>query len=406
MTHIRTQAVHAGQKPDPVTGAIATGIAQTTAFAYGTLEHGAALFAHEAKGWTYSRSGNPTTAALEAKLAALEGGEAAVVFGTGMAAVSAVVLGLMQPGDEIAFLGPLYGGTESHFRGLSERFGIRVVAVPEGGLAASLSNATKLIWVESPTNPTLCLNDLGAVAAIARARGVLTVADSTFCTPCLTRPIEHGIDLVLHSMTKYIGGHGDAIGGVVVGPEHIVASVRQTGLNHLGGSISPHTAFLFLRGLQTLPLRMLAHCEGAARVASFLDAHPAVHRVFYPGLPSHPNHALARRQMTGGFGGIVSFELVQQGRSAAAALLNGLKLFTQAVSLGDVNSLACHPASTTHSFIPAEARALHGIGEGLIRLSVGIEHPDDLIADLNQALENMVGTAAGASESGVLLPPA
>ncbi len=391
MSHLRTRAVHAGQQPDPTTGAIATGIAQTTAFAYGTLEHGAALFAGEAPGWRYSRFANPTTAALEAKLADLEGGEAAVAFGSGMAAVSALVLGLLHPGDEIAFLGPLYGGTESFFRGLAERFGIQVAAVPDaGGLDAAITGATRLIWAETPTNPTLRLHDLAAVAATGRARGVLTVTDNTFCTPCLTRPIEHGIDLVLHSLTKYLGGHGDATGGVVVGSAHLVAPIRKTGLNHLGGSLSPQEAFLFLRGLKTLPLRMAAHCEGAARIAKFLDAHPAVRRVFYPGLPGHPDHALAQRQMEGGFGGIVAFELAREGRRAAAALLDALALFTQAVSLGDVDSLACHPASTTHSFISAEARAAQGIGEGLIRLSVGIEHPDDLIADLDQALAGVL----------------
>jgi len=400
MAHIRTRAVHAGQAPDPSTGAIATGIAQTTAFAYGTLERGAALFAGEAQGWRYSRFANPTTAALEAKLADLEGGEAAVAFGSGMAAVSALVLGLLQPGDGIVFLGPLYGGTESHFRGLAERFGIKVTPVPDaGGLDAAITDDTRLVWVETPTNPTLRLHDLAAVAATARTRGVLTVADNTFCTPCLTRPIEHGIDLVLHSLTKYLGGHGDATGGVVVGSGRLVAPVRKTGLNHLGGSLSPQEAFLFLRGLKTLPLRMAAHCEGAARVAAFLDRHHAVRRVFYPGLPGHPDHWLAQRQMEGGFGGIVAFELVRQGRAAAAALLDGLVLFTQAVSLGDVDSLACHPASTTHSFISTEARAEQGIGEGLIRLSVGIEHPDDLIADLEQALGRLeAGSVANPKE--------
>ena len=397
MTDIRTQAVHAGERPDPVTGAIATGIAQTTAFAYGTLDHGAALFSQEADGWTYSRWGNPTTAALQAKLAALEGGEAAAVFGAGTAATSALVLGMVQPGEEIVFLGPLYGGTESFFRGLAQRLGIRVAAISDGDLVAGLSDATRLLWIETPTNPTLRLHDLRAIATVAREKGVLTVADNTFSTPCLTRPLEHGIDLVTHSMTKYIGGHGDAIGGAVVGPERLLAPIRQVGFNHLGGSLAPHAAYLFLRGLKTLPLRMAAHCEGATRVASFLVGHSAVRQVFYPGLPGHPGHALARRQMTGGFGGIVSFELKRPGRAAAAAFLDSLEVFVQAVSLGDVGSLACHPASTTHSFISAEARAEQGICDELIRLSVGIEHSDDLIADLDQALGRVARTAAPAA---------
>jgi len=209
---------------------------------------------------------------------------------------------------------------------------------------------------------------------------------------------------VLHSLTKYLGGHGDATGGVVVGSARLIAPVRKTGLNHLGGNLSPQEAFLFLRGLKTLPLRMAAHCEGAARVAAFLDGHHAVRQVFYPGLPDHPDHALAQRQMEGGFGGIVAFELSRQGRAAAAALLDGLALFTQAVSLGDVDSLGCHPASTTHSFISAEARAEQGIGEGLIRLSVGIEHPDDLIADLKQALGRLeAGSETSPKEQAGLL---
>lgn len=387
MTHLRTRAVHAGQHPDPGSGAIATPISQTTAFGYGTLERGAAIFAGEAPGYRYSRFANPTVAALEIKMADLEGAQAAVAFASGTAATSSVVLGLLNPGDEIAFLGPLYGGTEGLFRSLGERFGIRVVDATQQGLAASLTPATRMVWVETLTNPSLHLHDLAEVVAIARERGVLTVADNTFCTPCLARPLEHGIDLVMHSMTKYLGGHGDATGGIVAGPTALIASVRQTGLGHVGGNLSPQEAFLFLRGIKTLPLRMAAHCQGAAAVAHFLAGHPAVGVVHYPGLASHPQHALARRLLQGGFGGMVAFELVRNERSAAAAVLNRLALFTQAVSLGDVDSLACHPASTTHSFVTAEVRAQNGITEGLIRLSVGIEHPDDLIADLENALK-------------------
>ena len=388
MTHLRTRAVHAGQHPDPGTGAIATPISQTTAFGYGTLEMGAAIFAGEVPGYRYSRFANPTVAALEAKMADLEGASAAVAFSSGTAATSSVLLGLLNPGDEIAFLGPLYGGTEGLFRALGERFGIRVVDATQRGLAASLTSATRMVWVETLTNPSLRLHDLAEVAAIVKARGVLTVADNTFCTPFLARPLEHGIDLVLHSMTKYLGGHGDATGGIVAGAAALVASVRKTGLGPVGGNLSPQEAFLFLRGIKTLPLRMAAHCEGAAAVAHFLARHPAVRGVHYPGLASHPQHALARRLLQGGFGGMVAFELVRNERTAAAAVLNQLQLFTQAVSLGDVDSLACHPASTTHSFVTAEVRAQNGVTEGLIRLSVGIEHPDDLIADLEHALRH------------------
>ena len=390
MTHFRTRAVHAGQHPEPGTGAIATPISQTTAFGYGTLEHGAAIFAGEASGYRYSRFANPTVAALEAKMADLEGGQAAVAFSSGTAATSSMLLGLLNPGDEIAFLGPLYGGTEGLFHQLGERFGIRVVDATKQGLAACLTPATGMVWVETLTNPNLHLHDLAEVAATARARGAFTVVDNTFCTPYLVRPLEHGIDLVMHSMTKYLGGHGDATGGIVAGSTALIASVRKTGLGHVGGNLSPQEAFLFLRGIKTLPLRMAAHCAGAAAVADFLAGHPAVRLVHYPGLASHPQHALAQRLLQGGFGGMVTFELMRNERAAAAAVLDRLELFTQAVSLGDVDSLACHPASTTHSFVTAETRAKNGITEGLIRLSVGIEHPDDLMADLEQALRHAV----------------
>ena len=323
-------------------------------------------------------------------MADLEGAQAAVAFASGTAATSSVLLGLLNPGDEIAFLGPLYGGTEGLFRALGERFGIRVVDVTQQGLAASLTPATRMVWVETLTNPSLRLHDLAEVAAIAKARGVLTVADNTFCTPCLVRPLAYGIDLAMHSMTKYLGGHGDATGGIVAGSAALIASVRKTGLGHVGGNLSPQEALLFLRGIKTLPLRMAAHCEGAAAVAHFLAGHPAVRVVHYPGLASHPQHALARRLLQGGFGGMVAFELVRNERAAAAAVLNRLELFTQAVSLGDVDSLACHPASTTHSIVTAEVRAQNGVTEGLIRLSVGIEHPDDLMADLEHALRHAV----------------
>ncbi len=387
MSHLRTRAVHAGQGPDPAHGALATPVHQTSAFGYGTLEHGAAIFSGDAPGYRYSRFGNPTVQALETKMADLEGAPAAVAFGSGTAATASILLGLLKPGDELVFLGPLYGGTESLFRSLGERFGIRAVDASLRGLPDSLTPATRMVWVETLTNPGLRLHDLSAVAAVARSRGVVSVADNTFCTPCLTRPLEHGFDLVMHSMTKYLGGHGDATGGVVAGSAALVAAIRSTGLGQVGGNLSPQEAFLFLRGIKTLPLRMAAHCEGALAVAQFLSTHPAVAVTHYPGLASHPQNALATRQMQGGYGGMVSFELAHGGRAGAAAVLDRLQLFTQAVSLGDVNSLACHPASTTHSFITPQARAQNGIREGLIRLSVGIEHPHDLIADLAGALD-------------------
>lgn len=384
MKGFRTRAVHAGQHPDPQTGAHATPVYSSSTFAYGSFERGSALFAGEEAGFIYSRIGNPTVRAFEEKLASLEGAPEAVAFSSGMAAVSALAFTLLAPGDEVVYLAPLYGGTEGFFLDLLSKFG---VIVTDGGsvatLEAALSPATKLIYLETPTNPTLRIYDLAQVATIARKHGVLSVVDNTFATPYLTRPLELGIDVVLHSATKYLGGHGDALGGILAGPKDLMDAIRMEGLRHVGGSLGAFEAYLFLRGLKTLPLRMQAHCEGALQVAHFLSQHPAVVQVHYPGLSSHPGHAIAQKQMAG-FGGLVSLEL--KGREAAGRFLNHLKLFTQAVSLGDVDSLATHPASTTHQLLSPELRLQHGIGEGLVRLSVGIEDPQDLLEDLDQAL--------------------
>ncbi|AEB12409.1 trans-sulfuration enzyme family protein [Marinithermus hydrothermalis] len=381
----RTRAVHSGQRPDPLTGAHATPIYQTSTFAYGSFDRGARLFAGEETGFLYSRIGNPTTRSFEEKLADLEGAEDAVAFASGMAAVSALALTLLRPGDEVVFIGPLYGGTEGFFLDVLARFGVTITdATGYESLEAALSPATRMIYVETPSNPTLRITDLAEVARIGRARGILTVADNTFATPYLTRPLEHGIDLVLHSATKYLGGHGDAVGGILAGPKEIVDQVRAEGLRHVGGSLGPLESYLFLRGMKTLPLRMEAHCDGAEAVAAYLKAHPLVRRVHYPGLPEHPNHAVAARQMRR-FGGMVSFEL-EGGARAARAFLDSLELFLQAVSLGDVESLATHPASTTHQLLPPDVLERQGVTDGLVRLSIGIEDPEDLIADLEQAL--------------------
>jgi methionine-gamma-lyase len=384
---LRTRAVHAGHHPDAQTGAHVVPIYSTSTFAYGSFARGERLFAGEEPGYIYGRIGNPTVRAFEEKLVSLEGAQEAVAFASGMAAISALCNTLLAPGDEIVYLAPLYGGTEGYFLETLTRFGVRVTdAGSVENLPSILSPATKLIYFETPTNPTLRIYDLAAVAKIARARGVLTVVDNTFATPYLTRPLEHGIDVVLHSATKYIGGHGDCLAGVLAGPKELMDAVRAEGLRHIGGTLGAFEGYLMLRGLKTLPLRMEAHCAGAAKVAEYLARHPAVQRVHYPGLPSHPGHEVARRQMQG-FGGLVSLEL--ESKQAAAVFLDGLKLFTQAVSLGDVESLATHPASTTHQLLPSEIRELHGVTDTLVRLSVGIEDPEDLIADLEQALNQM-----------------
>jgi len=392
MAKLRTLAVHAGQRPEPTTGALAQPIYQTSTFVYGSFERGRRLFAGEEEGYLYTRIHNPTTRAFEEKLAALEGGEDAVAFASGMAAIAALAFTLLNPGDEVVYLGPLYGGTEGFFHGTLARFGVRAVDAADRPLSEAVGPHTRMIYVETPANPTLRIHDLAEVARVARARGILSVADNTFATPALTRPLEFGIDLVVHSATKYLSGHGDTLGGAVVGPEELIQEIRAEGLRHLGGAQSPLDAFLLLRGMKTLVLRMEAHSEGAMRVARFLEGHPAVGRVYYPGLLSHPGHAVAARQMRA-FGGMVALELGSE--RAAQVFLDGLRYFAQAVSLGDVDSLATHPYSTTHQLVPEELRLRQGVTPGLVRISVGLEDPEDLIEDLEKALARVAALAAG-----------
>ncbi len=392
MPRLRTLAVHAGQRPEPVTGALAQPIFQTSTFVYGDFERGRRLFAGEEEGYLYTRIHNPTTRAFEEKLAALEGGEDAVAFTSGMAAISALAFTLLAPGDEVVYLGPLYGGTEGFFYDTLERFGVRVVDATDRPLSEAIGPDTKLVYVETPANPTLRIHDLAEVAQLARERGILSVADNTFATPALTRPLELGIDLVVHSATKYLSGHGDTLGGAVVGPAELIQEIRAEGLRHLGGAQSPFDAFLLVRGAKTLVLRMQAHSEGAMQIARFLEGHPAVRRVYYPGLESHPGHETARRQMRA-FGGMVALDLGSE--QAARAFLDGLRYFAQAVSLGDVDSLATHPYSTTHQLVPEEVRLRQGVTPGLVRLSVGLEDPEDLIEDLEGALARVATLEVG-----------
>jgi methionine-gamma-lyase len=382
---LATRAVHAGPGLDPTSGAHATPIVQTSTFGYRSFARGERLFAGEEEGYVYSRIGNPTVAAFERAVADLEGAEAAVAFSSGMAAIAGLALTLLKPGDEVAYLGPLYGGTEGLFLDTLRKFGVTVRSADDGDLANGLPPATRMVYLETPTNPTLRLHDLRAASDAARAVGAVCVADNTFATPMLTRPLEHGADLVLHSATKYLGGHGDALGGVLAGPAELLAEIRMEGLRHLGGALGPLEAFLFLRGLKTLPIRMERHCANARAVAEALREHPAVATVHWPGFPDHPGHDLARRQM-GDFGGMVSLELTG-GRAAAGRFLDRLTLFTQAVSLGDVESLATHPATTTHQLVPPEVRAAEGVTDGLVRLSIGIEDPRDLVEDVRAALD-------------------
>jgi methionine-gamma-lyase len=401
-TDFRTRAVHSGHGVDPQTGAHATPIYQTSTFSYGNFDRGARLFAGEESGYIYSRISNPTVRALELKLADLENAEDALCFSSGMAAVAALAFTVLNPGDEVLFIGPLYGGTEGFFLETLSRMGMVITEChDEGDLEAKLSAQTRMVYVESPMNPNLRILDLARVARAAKSVGALAVTDNTFATPYLTRPVELGFDAVIHSMTKYLGGHGDAIGGVLVGSAELCFRVRLEGLRHLGGSLGPQEAYLFLRGVKTLPLRMEAHCDGAERVAAWLRQRQAqgnsgIEALHYPGFETHPNHEVAKRQMAR-FGAMIALEL-QGGLDAARVFLDSLTLFTQAVSLGDVESLASHPASTTHQLLPLEVRQRQGVTDGLVRLSIGVEHPDDLIRDLEQALENVNAVHAVATD--------
>jgi cystathionine gamma-lyase len=372
-----TRAIHAGQDPDPSTGATIVPIYATSTF---TQE---APGQH--KGFEYSRSGNPTRSALETCLAALEGGERALAFASGLAA-STAVLSTLRPGDEVAAAADLYGGTFRLLERVFKPWGLlpRYTEDPtREGFAAVLSPATKMIWIETPTNPLLQIIDIAAVAEEAHSRGALLVVDNTFASPYLQRPIEEGADVVVHSTTKYLGGHSDVIGGAVIGSRDYLEPIAFY-QNAAGGVPGPFDAWLTMRGIKTLALRMDRHCTNAATLAEWLAAHPGVERVFYPGLPGHPGHDIAARQMRA-FGGMISIR-IRGGAAKARDFLSRTRLFSLAESLGGVESLVGHPATMTHASIPAEIRAARGIDEGLVRLSVGIEDVEDLRDDLARAL--------------------
>ncbi|MHB1456909.1 MAG: trans-sulfuration enzyme family protein [Armatimonadota bacterium] len=376
-----TLAIHAGQGPDPAYGAVMTPIYQVSTFAYkGINEPGI---------FDYSRSGNPTRQALEDCLAALEGGTRGFVFGTGMAAET-TVLGLLSCGDHVIIHDDLYGGTWRLFSTLVVKNGIEIDFVNLRDLD-SLQNAikpnTKMIWTESPTNPLMNLLDLEAIATIAREKNVLTVCDNTFLSPYFQNPLAIGIDIVMHSTTKYINGHSDVVGGAVIVKDSELAEKIYFLQNAMGSCQAPFDCFLVLRGLKTLAIRMEAHNKNALELAHWLEAHPKVEQTLHPGLESHPQHDLALRQMKG-FGGTFSFR-VKGGQEAAFKLLSSVQLFTLAESLGGVESLIEHPWTMTHMSMAEEARIAAGITGNLIRVSVGIEHIDDLIVDLEQAFNQV-----------------
>lgn len=382
-----TRAVHAGETRDP-TGALEPPLVLSSAFGFDSAEQAAAAFRGEDAHYIYGRWQNPTVEQLENKLAALEGAEEAVATASGMAAVTGAVLANVKMGEHVIAPLAFYGESSRLLRERLRPLGIEtsfVEATRTEAYASALRPETRLVYVETPANPNLGITDLAAIAELARPRGITVVCDNTFATPYCQNPLEHGADLVVHSLTKALSGHGDAIGGVVVGSHERIAAVRDLVVKGFGGVLAPFNAFLVARGIKTLALRQRQACASALAIAEYLVGHRAVLRVHHPGLPSHPGHDVAQRQMRA-FGSLVAFELAG-GIAAGRRVLDRVQLVTHAVSLGDVRSLVTHPASTTAANVPPEVRAQAGIGDGLLRLSVGIEDPEDLIADLAQALE-------------------
>jgi len=415
-----TLAIHAGAQPDPTTGSRATPIYQTTSFVFNDADHAASLFGLQAFGNIYTRIGNPTNAVLEERVAALEGGTAALAVASGHAAQVVTFQALMQPGDEFIAARQLYGGSINQFTHTFKSFGWKVVWADADDISSfekAVSPRTKAIFIESIANPGGSITDIEAISAIARKAGVPLIVDNTLASPYLIRPIDHGADIVLHSATKFLGGHGNSIGGIIVDagtfdwsrdnkypilseprPEYHGLKLQETfgnfafaiacrviGLRDLGPALSPFNAFLILTGIETLPLRVQRHSDNAKAVAEFLSTHPAVAAVNYSGLPSSPYYNLARKYAPKGAGAVFTFSL-KGGYDAGVNLVSNLKLFSHLANVGDTRSLVIHPASTTHSQLDDNAKTKAGAGPDIVRLSIGIEDKDDIIADLDQAL--------------------
>jgi O-acetylhomoserine (thiol)-lyase len=415
-----TLSLHAGQQPDPATGARAVPIYQTTSYVFDDTDHAAALFNLERAGHIYSRISNPTVAVLEERISALEGGVGAVATASGQAALHLAIATLMGAGGHIVASARIYGGSHNMFTHTLPRFGIATTLVdpraPQS-FAAAITDKTRLVFAETIGNPGMEVLDIAAVAAIAHKHALPLAIDSTFATPYLCRPFEHGADIVIHSATKFLGGHGIAIGGLVVdggrfdwaasgkfptmtepyagyhgisfaeefGPAAFIARARAEGLRDFGACMSPANAFYLIQGIETLPVRMSRHVANASAVAQYLEKNAAVAWVKYPGLETHPDYVLAKRQLPRGAGAIMSFG-IKGGRAAGARLIARLKLFSHLANVGDAKSLVIHPASTTHQQMSVEDLAKAGVGEELVRLSIGLEDPQDLIDDLAQAL--------------------
>jgi cystathionine beta-lyase/cystathionine gamma-synthase len=376
---IETRAIHAGQEPDTETGAVMTPIYASSTYA----QDGPG----EDRGYEYSRTGNPTRTELEANLAALEGAEFGRAFASGMAGIN-TVLNLLESGDHVVAGDDVYGGTHRLFRQVYEQYDLSfdfVDTTDHGAVAAAMRPETELLWVETPTNPLVRINDIAALTDLAHAHDAICAVDNTFATPYLQRPLEHGADVVSHSLTKYLGGHSDVVGGALVTDDPELDERFGFYQNSVGATPGPFEAFLVLRGTKTLPVRMDRHCENARALADWLDGHPDVARVYYPGLDSHPHHDLAAAQMAD-FGGMVSFEL-DGSLEETSEVVSTTEVFTLAESLGGVESLVEQPAAMTHAAIPREERIAAGLRDGLVRVSVGLEHVEDLRADLEAAID-------------------
>lgn len=391
-----TRAIHFGYDSQDHEGALTPPLHLTSTFAFDSAEAGGEMFAGERTGHVYTRISNPTVDLLERRVATLENAEACVAAASGMGAITAVLWSFLEPGDEVVTDTTLYGCTFAFMQEGLRKFGITVRHVDLtdlDALDAALNDKTRIVFFETPANPNMRLVDIAAVAARARAAGARTVVDNTYATPVLTRPLELGADIIVHSATKYLGGHGDLIAGLAVGSAEDMAQVRLYGIKDMtGAALAPFNAMLILRGLKTLALRMERHCQNAGQVAAYLASHPAVSRLYYPGLESHPQHALASRQMRD-YGGMIAFEL-DGGFHAGTRMMNGCRMIKRAVSLGDAETLIQHPASMTHSTYTPEQRAEHCISDGLVRLSVGLENVEDILGDLDAALPRLKTAAA------------
>ncbi len=384
-----TQSVHAGSNLANHYGALSTPIYSSSTYAFPNAEQGAAIHEGEMEGYFYGRIGNPTQETLESALAQLENGEAAMAFSSGMAAISNALMTILDSGDHIIVPTSLYASTTGLLKFLESKMGVEYTSVDatvSDNYLSALKPNTKAIYIESPANPTLQLTDIKSVVEIAKESNLITMADNTFASPINQNPIDLGVDIVLHSLTKYIGGHGDLLAGAVIGSKEFVERCRWHTNKLLGGVIAPQVAWIAHRGIKTLAIRITAHNSNALKCAQFLESHPKVKRVHYPGLTSHPQYELAKTQMRG-FGGMIAFEV--DGLNEGQKLIDSLNLCTLAVSLGDVSTLIQHSASMTHASVPKEQREKAGITDGLLRLSVGIEYAEDIITDLEQGLSQL-----------------